>query len=103
MAIKHQTDTALAQQTSKVEPPVMWRVVLLNDDFTPMDFVVAVLQGFFGFNSERATQIMLQIHTEGRGICGTFPKDVAATKVSEVTRFARQNQHPLQCIMEIAQ
>lgn len=103
MAIKHQTDTALARQASKVEPPAMWRVILLNDDFTPMDFVVAVLQGFFALDSERATQIMLQVHTEGRGICGVFPKDVAATKVSEVTRFARQHQHPLQCIMEIEQ
>ena len=103
MAIKHQTDTALAQQTSRTVPPAMWRVLLLNDDFTPMDFVVTVLQGFFGMDTERATQVMLLVHTEGRGTCGVFPKDVAATKVSEVTRFARQHQHPLQCIMEIEQ
>ncbi len=103
MAIKHQTDTALAQQASKVVPPAMWRVVLLNDDFTPMDFVVAILQGFFGFDSERATQIMLQIHRESGGVGSVFRKVVAATKISEVTRFARQHQHPLQCIMEIEQ
>ena len=76
-------------------------MVLLNDDFTPMDFVVDVLQVFFGMTSEQATRVMLQIHTEGRGICGVFPKDVAATKVSEVTQFSRQHQHPLQCSMEI--
>ncbi len=101
MAIKHQQETDLARQTIRSEPPAMWRVVLLNDDFTPMDFVTTVLQTFFAMDFERATQIMLKIHTEGRGICGVFPRDVAATKVSEVTRFARQHQHPLQCIMEI--
>ena len=79
----------------------MFQVIMLNDDFTPMEFVIDVLQHFFGKNREAATQIMLKIHTEGRGICGIFPKDIAATKVSEVTRYARQNQHPLQCIMEI--
>lgn len=103
MAIKHQQETDQAQQTIRSEPPAMWRVVLLNDDFTPMDFVTTVLQTFFAMDFERATQIMLKIHTEGRGICGVFPKDVAATKVSEVTRFARQHQHPLQCIMEVQQ
>lgn len=101
MAIKHQQETDLARQTIRSEPPAMWRVVLLNDDFTPMDFVTTVLQTFFAMDFEHATQIMLKIHTEGRGICGVFPRDVAATKVSEVTRFARQHQHPLQCIMEI--
>ncbi|MDR3412467.1 MAG: ATP-dependent Clp protease adapter ClpS [Formivibrio sp.] len=101
MAIKHQQETDLAPQKVLIDPPAMWRVVLLNDDFTPMDFVTTVLQTFFAMDYERATQIMLKIHTEGRGICGVFPKDVAATKVSEVTHFARQHQHPLQCIMEI--
>lgn len=101
MAIRHKTETQQAPQSTQTEPPPLWRVVLLNDDFTPMDFVVDVLQGFFGMAFEQATRVMLQVHTEGRGICGVFPKDVAATKVSEVTQFARQHQHPLQCIMEI--
>lgn len=101
MAIKHQQEAGLSRQITRSEPPALWQVVLLNDDFTPMDFVTQILQTFFGMEYERATQIMLKIHTEGRGICGVFPKDIATTKVSEVTRYARQNQHPLQCIMEI--
>jgi ATP-dependent Clp protease adaptor protein ClpS len=75
-------------------------VLLLNDDFTPRDFVIHVLQRFFSMNRERATQIMLKVHTEGRGICGVYPRDVAATKVEQVLSFARENQHPLACIME---
>ncbi len=101
MATRYQQETEKLQQTIRSGPPSMWQVVLLNDDFTPMDFVTTVLQTIFNMDYERATQIMLKIHTEGRGICGIFPKDIAATKVSEVTRYARQNQHPLQCIMEI--
>ena len=101
MAIKHQQDMETTSRTLRSQPPAMWQVVLLNDDFTPMDFVTTILQTIFSMSFERATQIMLKIHTEGRGICGVFPKDVAATKVSEVSRLARQHQHPLQCIMEI--
>lgn len=101
MATRHQHETEFAVRTTQTTPPPMWRVVLLNDDFTPMDFVVMVLQTFFGLEIERATKIMLKVHTEGRGICGVYPKDVAATKVSDVTRCAKQHQHPLQCIMEI--
>lgn len=101
MATRYQQETEKLQQTIRSGSPSMWQVVLLNDDFTPMDFVTTVLQTIFNMDYERATQIMLKIHTEGRGICGIFPKDIAATKVSEVTRYARQNQHPLQCIMEI--
>jgi ATP-dependent Clp protease adaptor protein ClpS len=73
---------------------------LLNDDYTPMEFVVMVLQRFFGMDRERATQIMLKVHTEGVGICGVYPRDIASTKVEQVTRYARDNQHPLQCTME---
>ena len=73
---------------------------MLNDDFTPMDFVVSVLQRFFAMDRERATRVMLQVHTEGRGECGTFPKDIAATKVEQVIAHARQHQHPLACVME---
>jgi len=78
----------------------MHKVMLLNDDYTPMDFVVHVIQQFFHKTHEQATQIMLKVHTEGRGICGLYPADVAATKVAQVSAFARQHQHPLQCVME---
>ncbi len=87
-------------QRSKLAPPPLYTVLLLNDDFTPMDFVVHVLQRFFSMNREQAMQIMLKVHTEGRGICGVYPRDVAATKVEQVLSFARENQHPLACIME---
>lgn len=100
MATRHQHETEFAVRSTQTPPPPMWQVVLLNDDFTPMDFVVMVLQTFFGLENESATRVMLKVHTEGRGICGVYPKDVAATKVSDVTRCARQHQHPLQCIME---
>ena len=73
---------------------------MLNDDFTPMDFVIVVLQKFFAMDREHATRIMLKVHTEGRGVCGVYPRDVAATKVEQVSSFARSNQHPLACVME---
>jgi ATP-dependent Clp protease adaptor protein ClpS len=90
------------RQTSKTEPPRMYQVVLLNDDYTPMEFVVMVLQEYFNRDLESATQIMLKIHHEGRGVCGVFSKDVAATKVELVLAAARRGGHPLQCIMEAA-
>lgn len=74
--------------------------MVLNDDYTPMDFVVGVLQKFFGMNREQATRVMLKVHTEGAGVCGIYPKDVAASKVEQVCTFARQHQHPLACVME---
>jgi ATP-dependent Clp protease adaptor protein ClpS len=94
--------TLLEKQDQKVEPPPMFQVVLLNDDYTPMEFVVRVLQQFFGKGREQATQIMLKVHREGKGVCGVFPRDIAATKVDQVTEFSRQHQHPLQCVMEEA-
>ena len=97
---QHQDNSVVEAQRSKLAPPPLYTVLLLNDDFTPMDFVIHVLQRFFSMNRERATQIMLQVHTEGRGICGVYPRDVAATKVEQVLSFARENQHPLACIME---
>jgi ATP-dependent Clp protease adaptor protein ClpS len=78
----------------------MYQVVMYNDDFTPMEFVVEVLQTFFSLPREQATQVMLKVHTEGRGVCGVYPKDVASTKVEQVVQYARQHQHPLQCAME---
>ena len=100
MAKQHQDASLLEAQRTQLAPPPLYTVVLLNDDFTPMDFVIQVLQKFFSKNREQATQIMLKVHMEGRGICGIYPRDVAATKVEQVTAFARENQHPLACIME---
>jgi len=97
------TTPELAQETkaSTAEPP-MWQVVLLNDDYTPMEFVVLVLQRFFGIGHDQAVQVMLKVHHEGRGVCGVFTYDIANTKVVQVSRFAREQQHPLQCVMEEA-
>ena len=102
MATKHREGTVLETRKAKVKPPPMFKVVLCNDDFTPMEFVVIVLLKFFALNGEQATQIMLKVHRDGKGVCGVFPKDMAATKVEQVTSFSRQHQHPLQCIMEEA-
>lgn len=90
------------RQTKETEPPKLYQVVMLNDDFTPMEFVVIMLQEFFHRDLETATQIMLQIHNLGRGVCGVYTKDVAATKVELVLAAARRAGHPLQCILEIA-
>lgn len=86
----------------KLKQPPLYKVIILNDDYTPMDFVVDVLQKFFMLNLERATQVMLQVHTRGAGVCGVFTRDVAETKVDQVTRYARENHHPLMCTMETA-
>ncbi|MBE0592643.1 MAG: ATP-dependent Clp protease adapter ClpS [Burkholderiaceae bacterium] len=102
MATRHDPSTVLERQESRVKPPPMYQVMLLNDDFTPMEFVVEVLQKFFGMDRERATQVMLKVHREGRGVCGLYPHDVAATKVEQVSSFSREHQHPLQCVMEEA-
>lgn len=93
-------DTITEAQRSKLKPPSMYKVMLLNDDFTPMEFVVRVLQKFFGMNRERATQVMLSVHREGIGVCGVYPHDVATTKVQQVAAYSRKHQHPLQCVME---
>jgi ATP-dependent Clp protease adaptor protein ClpS len=93
-------DALLAPEKSRIKPPPMYKVLLLNDDFTPMDFVVVILQKFFNLSREQATMVMLQVHREGKGVCGIFPHDVAATKVEQVYAFARKHQHPLACVME---
>ena len=90
------------RQAQKTEPPPMFQVILLNDDYTPMEFVVMVLQEYFNRDLETATQIMLKIHHDGRGVCGVYSKDVAGTKVELVLAAARRGGHPLQCIMESA-
>jgi ATP-dependent Clp protease adaptor protein ClpS len=94
-------ETVFAElEDTRLKPPPMYKVMLLNDDFTPMDFVVEVLQQFFSKSREQATQIMLKIHNEGSGLCGVFPRDIAETKVNQVMTFAQEHQHPLQCVME---
>ncbi len=90
----------LERRPQKTKPPQMYQVVLLNDDYTPMEFVVVVIQEFFNKDRETATQIMLKIHLDGKGVCGVFSKDVASTKVDQVTEAARKNGHPLQCVCE---
>ena len=84
----------------KVKPPQMYQVVMLNDDYTPMEFVVVVIQEFFGKDRETATQIMLKIHLDGKGVCGVYSRDVASTKVDQVMDAAREAGHPLQCVSE---
>ena len=100
MATGTRGDSLLEVEKSKVKPPSLYKVLLLNDDYTPMDFVVSILQKFFSMNREQAAQVMLKVHKEGMGVCGVFPRDVAATKVEQVISFSRQHQHPLQCVME---
>ena len=93
--------TAVITRTKpKTKRPSLYRVLLLNDDYTPMEFVVHVLERFFNKNREEATQIMLHVHRRGVGICGVFTYEVAETKVTQVIDFARKNQHPLQCTLE---
>ena len=86
----------------KLKKPSLYRVLILNDDYTPMEFVVHVLQSFFRMDMEEATRVMLHVHQRGVGICGIFSYEVAETKVNQVMDFARQNQHPLQCTLEKA-
>ena len=93
--------TDVVTKTSpKTKKPSMYRVLLLNDDYTPMEFVVHVLERYFNKDQQEATQIMLHVHQKGIGVCGIFPFEIAETKVMQVTDLARKNQHPLQCTME---
>ena len=100
MATQERQGGLLEAQKAKVKPPPLYKVMLMNDDYTPMDFVVVVLQTVFAMSREKATQVMLQVHREGMGVCGTFTRDVAAAKVDQVINIARKHQHPLQCTME---
>ena len=86
----------------RLKRPPLFKVVLLNDDYTPMEFVVHVLEQFFAMSREKATQIMLHVHTQGKGICGVFTREVAETKVVQVNEYSRKHQHPLLCTMEAA-
>jgi ATP-dependent Clp protease adaptor protein ClpS len=93
---------ALEEARPQVKPPSMYKVLMLNDDFTPMEFVVEVLELFFAMNREKATRIMLTVHTEGRAVCGVYTRDVAETRAAQVIDYARQHQHPLMCQVEVA-
>ena len=90
----------LERRTERVKPPSMYQVLMLNDDYTPMEFVVVVIQEFFGKDLAAATQIMLKIHLDGRGVCGVYPRDIAATKVDQVLEAAHKAGHPLKCVSE---
>lgn len=100
MSKEHDNSTVLAPERAKTKPPGMYKVILFNDDYTTMEFVIEVLQRFFAINSERAQQLMLQIHNEGSAVCGIYARDVAETRVAQVTDFAQQHEHPLRCGME---
>ncbi len=93
---------ALQEAKPKLKRPPLYKVILNNDDYTPMDFVVHILEVFFSMDRENATRIMLEVHTRGRGICGTYTYEIAETKVSQVNSYSRENQHPLLCTMEKA-
>lgn len=101
---EHLSDLGLAVQEASPElkKPPMFKVVILNDDYTPMEFVVIVLETFFAMSRENATRVMLHVHTQGKGVCGVFTRDVADTKVAQVNAFSRAHQHPLMCAMEEA-
>jgi ATP-dependent Clp protease adaptor protein ClpS len=93
-------DLVVEKEVIRTAPPPMYRVLLLNDDYTPMEYVVHVLQKFFGKGEEEAMKIMLQVHHEGKGACGVYPHDIAASRIAQVSQHARARQHPLQCVME---
>ena len=93
-------DIAIEATKPKLQKPPLYKVVLMNDDFTPMEFVVEVLQSFFNLGREESTRIMLHVHTRGKGVCGVFTRDIAETKVAQVNQYARECKHPLLCDME---
>ncbi len=89
------TSALVELEEPKLKKPPLYRVILLNDDYTPMEFVIYVLQTFFGYDKEKSTQIMLAVHTKGKGVCGIYTKEVAETKSNQINNFAKQNEHPL--------
>jgi len=96
----HDDDTVVELAKPKLKRPPLYRVILLNDDYTPMEFVVDILCGIFGMTEEQSVQVMLQVHEKGAGVCGVFTREIAETKVEHVMSLAVENQHPLQCTME---
>jgi ATP-dependent Clp protease adaptor protein ClpS len=97
---RHGQDLALEEARPKLKRPPLYRVLLINDDFTPMEFVVDILETIFGMERTRATQVMLEVHTRGKGVCGVFSYEIAETKVAQVMGLAKQHQHPLLCTLE---
>ena len=96
-------DLAVAPAKPALKRPPLYKVVLLNDDYTPMEFVVEILETYFGMGREKATQVMLTVHTKGKGICGIYPRDTAETKATQVNQYARDSGHPLLCEVEPSQ
>ncbi len=96
------SDVAIKPSAVKPKLPDLYKVLLLNDDYTPMEFVVETIERFFNKSREQATQIMLKVHTEGAGVCGVYPQDIAETKMNQVLIAAKDAQHPLQCVVELA-
>ena len=97
---RHEGGVAVEEARPKVKQPPLYQVVLLNDDYTPMEFVVDVLEKFFSLNRPTATRIMLEVHTRGKGVCGVFTFEIAETNVAQVTGYSRDHQHPLMCTLE---
>jgi ATP-dependent Clp protease adaptor protein ClpS len=93
-------DLAVEEASPKLKRPSLYRVILINDDYTPMEFVVEILESVFGMERTKATRVMLEVHTKGKGICGVFTYEIAETKVAQVMSIAQQQQHPLLCTME---
>lgn len=98
----HEGDVALAEAKPELKPPSMYQVVLLNDDYTPMEFVVEILEMFFNMGREKATQVMLAVHTQGKGICGIYTRDIAETKAAQVNQYAKDSEHPLLAEIEVS-
>ncbi len=96
-------DLAVETARPKLKRPPLYRVIMLNDDYTPMEFVVEVLEMYFGMDREKATQVMLTVHTKGRAVCGIYSRDVAETKAAQVNEYARESQHPLLCEIDRAE
>jgi ATP-dependent Clp protease adaptor protein ClpS len=98
----HERGLVVEEAAPKLKRPPLYQVLLLNDDYTPMEFVVEVLENVFGLDRSNATRVMLEVHTRGKGVCGVFTYEIAETKVAQVMAYARQQQHPLLCTMEEA-
>ena len=99
----YEGDTALKESDPELKRPPLYKVILINDDYTPMEFVVEVLESFFRMTREQATQVMLTVHTQGKGVCGIFTRDIAETKAAQVNQYAREHEHPLLCEIEASE
>ena len=98
--VDYDSGLAVEEEKPKLKPPKQYKVILLNDDYTPMEFVVQVLMTFFGMDHAKSTRVMMAVHTKGKGICGIYSYEIAETKVDQVNEYSRINQHPLMCTME---